>query len=157
MTSTGIRHPLSFRLGLRYLAQLVRCMSSYTHDPLAYLADLQVPGHAICLIMAFIFASAVESVRRPYFEAFWYTHHLFFLFYALLCVHGAARLLEPPTFWAWMLGPAVAYVVERTVRMLRGKQDTILQLVRGTTCKPHINLLTSTRRSSILPKWLSFR
>jgi hypothetical protein len=34
------------------------------------------------------YSSAIVSIRRPYFETFWYTHHLFVLFYLLLMVHG---------------------------------------------------------------------
>ena len=37
-------------------------------------------------------------------------------------------MLEPPTFWIWMIGPFVLYTIERTMRILRGNQDTILQL-----------------------------
>jgi len=46
----------------------------------------------------------------------------------VLCIHGAAALLEPPTFWCWFIGPGVFYCIERTVRILRGTQTTILQL-----------------------------
>jgi hypothetical protein len=38
-------------------------------------------------------AQAVERIRRWYFEVFWYTHHLFIVFYAMLLAHGTAALL----------------------------------------------------------------
>lgn len=41
---------------------------------------------------------------------------------------GASGLLEPPNFWLWVIGPCFFYAIERTVRVLRGNQDTILQL-----------------------------
>jgi len=34
--------------------------------------------------------------------------------------------LEPPTFWAWIIGPLVLYLVERVVRIIRGSQKTIV-------------------------------
>jgi len=37
-------------------------------------------------------------------------------------------LLEPPTYWCWVVGPGFIYALERTIRILRGNQDTILQL-----------------------------
>ncbi|KAL6050426.1 Cytochrome b-245 beta chain [Balamuthia mandrillaris] len=85
-----------------------------------------ITGHIVVFCMILMYSSAVESVRRPNFEAFWFTHHLFIIFYGLLCAHGAGEILEPPTFWAWVLGPAVAYLVERMVRILRGHQSTVL-------------------------------
>jgi len=48
-----------------------------------------ITGHLAVFILVLIVSSAVESVRRPHFEAFWYTHHLFILFYLLLAIHGA--------------------------------------------------------------------
>jgi len=62
------------------------------------------------------------------FNVFWFTHHLFVLFYGLLCFHGAAALLEKPTYWMWFCGPGLFYAIERTIRVLRGSSDTILQL-----------------------------
>lgn len=41
---------------------------------------------------------------------------------------GAPGRLEPPTFWCWVIGPCLFYAVERTIRILRGSQDTILLL-----------------------------
>lgn len=31
----------------------------------------------------------MEVIRRSYFEVFWYTHHLFIIFFAGLVFHGA--------------------------------------------------------------------
>jgi hypothetical protein len=78
------------------------------------------------------------------FNIFWFTHHLFILYFGLNCIHGidvnkmmnalilftsgAAGLLEPPTFWIWFIGPGLIYTIERTMRLLRGNQDTILLL-----------------------------
>jgi len=50
------------------------------------------------------------------------------LFFGILCFHGASALLEPPQFWCYFIGPGVFYAIERTIRVLRGNQDTILQL-----------------------------
>jgi NADPH oxidase len=31
----------------------------------------------------------LEAVRRKYFEMFWYTHHLFIVFFGGLLMHGS--------------------------------------------------------------------
>jgi len=36
--------------------------------------------------------------------------------------------LEPPSFWMWFIGPGLLYTIERTIRIVRGNQETILQL-----------------------------
>jgi len=75
-----------------------------------------------------MFTAAVESVRRPNFELFWYTHHLFVVFLALICAHGAGHIFGPPEFWAWILPSCIAYLIERLIRLVRGYQSTMLHL-----------------------------
>jgi len=111
------------------LAQIGR-NSVPTVRGLAYQSIAGVTGHIVLLIMVLMYSSAVESIRRPMFEIFWFTHHLFILYYGLLSFHGAAALLEPPTFVYWIVGPLALYLIERTVRILRGKQTTMLILAR---------------------------
>lgn len=85
-------------------------------------------GHIVTLCMIFMYSSAVKYIRGPMFNVFWFTHHLFIIFYGILMFHGAAAILEPPNFYMWTLGPFFLYTVERVIRVMRGKQDTILQL-----------------------------
>ena len=60
------------------------------------------------------------------FELFWFTHHLFIVFYVCLGVHGAAALLEKPIFWCWTVGPALFYLIERIIRIVRGSKKTLI-------------------------------
>eukprot|EP00026_Physarum_polycephalum_P006372 Phypoly_transcript_06414.p1 GENE.Phypoly_transcript_06414~~Phypoly_transcript_06414.p1 ORF type:complete len:527 (+),score=77.52 Phypoly_transcript_06414:145-1725(+) len=101
-----------------------------TINGLAFQTISGATGHIVLLIMVLMYSSAVESIRRPMFEIFWFTHHLFILYYGILSFHGAQGLLEPPTFIYWIVGPLALYLVERTVRILRGKQTTMLILAR---------------------------
>lgn len=39
-------------------------------------------------------STAVEQIRRSYFELFWYTHHLFIVFYIALCLHGSSGFVH---------------------------------------------------------------
>lgn len=77
-------------------------------------------------MLVLIASAAVLRVRSTQFEVFWYTHHLFVPFFVLASVHGIQGKLEKANFWAWVVGPAVLYLTERTMRRFRGDKDTIL-------------------------------
>ena len=101
-------------------------------------------GQVAVLCMFFMYTTAIDRMRRTYFELFWYTHHLFIIFFGVLMAHGFApflllspsfcnllvlsfaNLLEPPTFWMWTCGPVALYFLERTIRIIRGSKDTVL-------------------------------
>jgi len=85
-------------------------------------------GHLAAFVMILMYSTAVESVRRPMFELFWYTHHLFVVFFVAICVHGAGHLIGAPDFWAWVLPASIIYLVERVIRLVRGYQATLLHL-----------------------------
>lgn len=45
-------------------------------------------GVVITLALILIITSSMEVIRRSYFEVFWYTHHLFVIFFIGLVFHG---------------------------------------------------------------------
>jgi predicted ferric reductase len=97
--------------------------------PTWYFAWSTVPGatgHLLVIIMAFMYSSAITSIRRPMFEFFWYTHHLFILYYILLICHGFPGVLEEPNAWMFVIGPIIFYAIERGIRVCRGNEDTVL-------------------------------
>jgi len=47
-----------------------------------------VSGIIITLTLIVIVFSATEFIRRSYFEIFWFTHHIFVIFFAFVLVHG---------------------------------------------------------------------
>ncbi|KAM6924272.1 NADPH oxidase 1 [Xenentodon cancila] len=51
-------------------------------------------GVVITLCLILIITSSMEVIRRSYFEVFWYTHHLFIIFFAGLVFHGAGRIVR---------------------------------------------------------------
>ena len=46
-------------------------------------------GIIITGALVLIFASSIEHIRRHYFEVFWFTHHLFVIFFVFLFFHGS--------------------------------------------------------------------
>eukprot|EP01133_Synstelium_polycarpum_P010754 gene10754-12523_t len=80
---------------------------------LAFVSLAGWSGHVVVVAMVLVYTSSIESVRRPMFEIFWFTHHLFVVYFVLLCFHGLAGLLEKSTFWMWIIGPVALYLLER--------------------------------------------
>ncbi|XP_076159140.1 NADPH oxidase 2 [Alosa pseudoharengus] len=54
-------------------------------------------GVVITLALILIITSSMEVIRRSYFEVFWYTHHLFVVFFIGLVFHGAGRIVRGQT------------------------------------------------------------
>ncbi|KAJ3370884.1 hypothetical protein HDU91_005811 [Kappamyces sp. JEL0680] len=95
-------------------------------------------GQVISVAFFLMVTSAAEAVRRKYFEMFWYTHHLFIIFFGGLLMHGSFCFIKAdfgdpcrggPMFWKWWLASGVAYLVERLYREYRGRQKTKISKV----------------------------
>ncbi|XP_071015700.1 cytochrome b-245 heavy chain-like [Oncorhynchus clarkii lewisi] len=54
-------------------------------------------GVVITLALILIITSSMEVIRRSYFEVFWYTHHLFIIFFIGLVFHGFGRIVRGQT------------------------------------------------------------
>lgn len=63
------------------------------------------------------------------FNAFWYSHHLFVIVYALLLVHGWFLFLSKDwykkTTWMYLAVPVLLYACERLIRALRSGYKTV--------------------------------
>ncbi|KAK8958122.1 hypothetical protein KSP40_PGU001069 [Platanthera guangdongensis] len=87
----------------------------------------------VCMVVAFILATrwfrrSLVKLPRPFdrltgFNAFWYSHHLFVIVYALLIVHGQFLYLihnwTAKTTWMYISVPLLLYAAERTLRFFR--------------------------------------
>ncbi|AQK91563.1 Respiratory burst oxidase homolog protein B [Zea mays] len=67
------------------------------------------------------------------FNAFWFTHHLFVIVYALLIVHGTCLYLSrkwyKKTTWMYLAVPVLLYVSERILRLFRSHDAVRIQKV----------------------------
>jgi hypothetical protein len=90
------------------------------------LADLwlfSIPG-ATGLLMVLVLGMMLWGASRRRgvsggFEKFWFSHHLFVVFYALLVVHGTSSWLEPATTHWYLLPPALLYGMQRLTRAIK--------------------------------------
>jgi respiratory burst oxidase len=68
---------------------------------------------------AMLWGASRRRKQNGGFEKFWYSHHLFVVFYALLIVHGTSAWLEPATTHWFLLIPALLYGWQRATRCYR--------------------------------------
>lgn len=95
-------------------------------------------GYIMLIALMAMVITAVEKARRANFERFWYTHHLFVVFFVFWSIHGAFCMIKPDfepycdgigVFWQyWMLG-GFAYLLERIAREIRGRHKTYISKV----------------------------
>uniref|UniRef100_A0A8C3J6B4 NADPH oxidase 1 n=1 Tax=Calidris pygmaea TaxID=425635 RepID=A0A8C3J6B4_9CHAR len=74
--------------------------SNETVSTVEYVAFTTIPGLTgviITLALILMVTSSTEFIRRNYFEVFWYTHHLFLIYFAGLVIHGIAGLVRGQT------------------------------------------------------------
>lgn len=96
-----------------------------------------ISGHIILVCMFIMYTSAIERMRRRYFEAFWYSHHLFVVFFAFLLSHASqcyihANNYTPPCIpnaWKYCVLGLFLYLIERIVREVRGRFETYVSKV----------------------------
>ncbi|KAH0609316.1 uncharacterized protein H6S33_012802 [Morchella sextelata] len=95
-------------------------------------------GYIMLISLMIMAVTAMEKPRRANFERFWYSHHLFMIFFFFWSFHGAFCMIKPDrppfcdgigVFWKfWMVG-GVLYLGERTMREIRGKHKTYISKV----------------------------
>ncbi|XP_076933478.1 respiratory burst oxidase homolog protein C-like [Bidens hawaiensis] len=101
-------------------------------------------GIVMVVLMAIAFTLATPWFRRgrlnipkPFnkltgFNAFWYSHHLFIIVYAMLIVHGIKIYLTKEwykkTTWMYVVIPILLYAGERLLRALRSSVKPVKML-----------------------------
>lgn len=73
-------------------------------------------GLSLLVVFVVIWFFALGFIRRKgLFEAFYFSHQLFWAFFALMLVHF-------PDIWKWIVAAGVLYLGERVVRLLHGNR-----------------------------------
>ncbi|KAF8912627.1 NADPH oxidase B [Mucidula mucida] len=83
---------------------------------------------------------AMEKRRRANFEKFWYTHHLFIVFFINWQLHGMFCMIKPDrppycsfnvigVFWRYWLVGGVIWIWERILREIRSRHVTYISKV----------------------------
>src|SRR5690554_1903715 len=95
-------------------------------------------GYVMLICLMAMAGTALEKPKKANFERFWYTHHLFLVFFLFWSFHGAFCMIKPDrepfcdsigVFWKfWMFG-GILYLGERGWREVRGKHKTFISKV----------------------------
>lgn len=106
---------------------------------LLFLNNSGLSGHILLLIMvALLVTAGLQVVRSKKYEVFYYAHKLFYLYFALISVHGAfcfiktdnaAKPCIPPQSWIWIAPGLAVYLAELLYRMLRSRRFTYVSKV----------------------------
>jgi NADPH oxidase 2 len=95
-------------------------------------------GYVMLLCLLAMTITAIDKARRKNFERFWYTHHLFTIFFVFWSIHGSFCLLRRDiqtecassgNFYIWWMFGAVLYLLERVAREIRGRHTTYISKV----------------------------
>ncbi|KAF1977090.1 hypothetical protein BU23DRAFT_319705 [Bimuria novae-zelandiae CBS 107.79] len=95
-------------------------------------------GYVMLIALTAMCWTAAEKHRRAQFERFWYTHHLFIIFFVFWSIHGAFCMIKPDfapfcdgigVFWEYWMYGGFAYLAERTSREIRGRHKTYVSKV----------------------------
>ncbi|XP_036624858.1 NADPH oxidase 3 [Trichosurus vulpecula] len=62
-----------------------------------------VTGLVISVVLILIMTSSIEIIRQASYELFWYTHHMFVIFFIVLIIHGTGQIVRSQTLESLML------------------------------------------------------
>ena len=95
-------------------------------------------GYVMITVLMLMVVTSLQRFKHKNFERFWYTHHLFIVFFIFWSVHGAFCLIKTDlapfcfgtgVFWQyWMYGGFI-YLAERIMREVRGQHKTYISKV----------------------------
>ncbi|EIW68732.1 hypothetical protein TREMEDRAFT_32037 [Tremella mesenterica DSM 1558] len=83
---------------------------------------------------------AIEKRRRAHFERFWYSHHLFVVFFLGWQLHGMFCMIQPDrppfcsagqigVFWKYWIPGGALWIAERVFREIRARHATYISKV----------------------------
>lgn len=81
----------------------------------------------VCICIIYVYAT--QTARRLIFNGFWLTHKLIVVMYILTILHGASTIVQKPMFFAYFIGPAIIFTVDKMISMSRKKTE--LNVIRA--------------------------
>lgn len=107
-------------------------------------------GHVMLLCMLLMYTTSHQKIRQQSYETFWYTHHLFIVFFLALYSHATGCFVRDTANpyspfagnlfwnhclgyqgWRWELVGGGIYVIERIYREIRARRATeIIKVVK---------------------------
>jgi len=99
-----------------------------------------VTGWIMTVALGIMVWFAMEKRRRAHFERFWYSHHLFIVFFINWQLHGMFCMIKPDrapycsfntigVFWRYWLVGGLIWISERVLREVRSRHRTFISKV----------------------------
>ena len=88
--------------------------------------NLGFAGFVLTLVTVVMYVFAVQYARRYVFQAFWFTHHWYYVFYILMFLHGSGRLVQDPLFGNFFLGPGIVFALDQLISVGRNKVEIVV-------------------------------
>ena len=101
-------------------------------------------GVILLILCYLIYTGAQEVVKRPTFEIFWYSHHLFVFYFLITLLHGAGGW--NPNFWKFFIIPGTLYISERMWRAWRAGREVVL--LSAMTMEPNLLSIEMDKKSA---------
>ncbi|KAG7154097.1 Dual oxidase 2-like [Homarus americanus] len=79
-------------------------------------------GVLLTLHTALIYSFAYFG-RDNFFRWFWLTHNTYPVYYMLFILHGSGRLVQPPFFHYFFLGPCILFILDKLVSISRNTNE----------------------------------
>ncbi|KDR77165.1 hypothetical protein GALMADRAFT_139180 [Galerina marginata CBS 339.88] len=97
-------------------------------------------GWVMTAVLAIMVFFSREKVRKATFERFWYSHHLFIVFFVFWQFHGMFCMIKPDrppycsantigVFWRYWLVGGLIWISERILREVRSRHFTYISKV----------------------------
>lgn len=118
-------------------------------------------GWIMTICLAIMVWYAREKPRRAKFERFWYSHHLFIVFFTAWQLHGMFCMIQPDrppycsanqvgVFWKYWLVGGIIFSWERVLREIRSRHKTYISKViqhPSNVCEVQIKKEKTTTRA----------
>ena len=83
----------------------------------------------LVLLICVMYVFATQTARRHIFNLFWMSHKLFIVMYIVTVLHGVSVIVQKPLFFAYFVGPAIWFTMDKMVSLSRKK--TQIGIVRA--------------------------
>ncbi|KAL1463002.1 hypothetical protein WDU94_014795 [Cyamophila willieti] len=104
----------------------LHCLTAEVHFPSDYKPGITfwlfqtitgITGVLLFIIMILIFVFAHPTIRKKAYNWFWIAHSLYVMLFALMLIHGLARITGPPRFWIYFIGPGIVFILDKVVSL----------------------------------------
>uniref|UniRef100_A0A674EPN0 NAD(P)H oxidase (H2O2-forming) n=1 Tax=Salmo trutta TaxID=8032 RepID=A0A674EPN0_SALTR len=100
-------------------------------------------GILLLFIFAFMYVFASHYFRRISFQGFWLTHYLYVVIYILTVIHGSYALLQQPSFYIYLIPPALLFLLDKLISLHRKKVE--IPVVNATLLPSGVTFLEFKR------------